>query len=646
MAKEVFVKDGKQVLGSDFNSAVKGVDIDNRTVTLIASTSDPDRDSDIIVQSGWRLENYCKNPIMLWAHDYKSVPLARCVAINRTKDALILTHKFPPAGINPFADMILNLYNERVINAGSVGFLPLESEPIKNNDGNRLIGRRFLKQELLEHSGVAVPANPHAVQNAIKQISGSDETKDLLKKMLIEQSNLSSRFCEEEDVLAELEAIGAKEVEVIDTVRARSSHININHNKRRQGVVDMDKLLKLKMQILEKLAYAAEHGEPTAEIRQQLKEVDLEIQQQFPIPNPGGEGTTAKADQPNRLYFQDREGKQHPAITIKENLAGLDGTKDEDVRPGAIIRALVLGDRTGLSEAELRSMGENTGAAGGWILPTGVSNRIIDLARNKQVIMQAGAYTMEMPTPEMILVKATSDPTAYWRKESAAITESDGSIEPIKLRAQTLGVLVRVSQELLEDASNASAMIEDMISNALALELDRIGIFGSGAGEPIGIDVCSGINDVSMGTNGGTPDDYDEFSEACQAIEEANGTPSAVVMAPRTFYTLDRLKAATTNQPLQPPQSFQELRKFRTNQIGVADVQGTATNCSKAFVGGFDNLCYGIRKNIKIEASASGGGSAGSDAFARYEYLIRGVLRCDLSILRENHFSRIIGIKP
>ena len=53
--------------------------------------------------------------------------------------------------------MIFNLYKERIINAGSSIFLPLESEPIKDNDDEQrhFGGVRFLRQELLEHSGCA-----------------------------------------------------------------------------------------------------------------------------------------------------------------------------------------------------------------------------------------------------------------------------------------------------------------------------------------------------------------------------------------------------------------------------------------------------------------------------------------------------------
>ena len=111
-------------------------------------------------------------------------------------------------------------------------------------------------------------------------------------------------------------------------------------------------------------------------------------------------------------------------------------------------------------------------------------------------------------------------------------------------------------------------------------------------------------------------------------------------MNPRTYYELDVLKDST-NQPLQPPPSYQELRKFRTNQIGVADTQGSASNASKVFIGDFRNLLYGVRTDLRIDVSDSAG-----SAFEQMEYLVRAFVRMDLAVLRENHFTRIKGIIP
>jgi HK97 family phage major capsid protein len=161
----------------------------------------------------------------------------------------------------------------------------------------------------------------------------------------------------------------------------------------------------------------------------------------------------------------------------------------------------------------------------------------------------------------------------------------------------------------------------------------------------LGLASATGCEEISYGANGATPSDYDNFSKAVQKVAENNGEAGAVIMAPRTYYTLDRLKEGTTNAPLRGPDSYENLKKLVTNQIPITDTKGSATTCSKAYVGDFSNLLFAIRNNVTIEASKAGGGSSGNDAFAQMEVLIRAFLRMDIAIVRENHFCRLVGIK-
>jgi len=345
------------------------------------------------------------------------------------------------------------------------------------------------------------------------------------------------------------------------------------------------------------------------------------------------------------LIFQSADGRTHEAIPVSKRFVNFEshGMDYDGIRPGSlgkIIRAKILGDPMGLNESERRAGGENIGSLGGWFVPSLVSGYVIDLARNAAVTMQAGAWTLTMDGPEIVLVKVQTDPTAYWRAEHVAITESDGTFAPIRLKAVILGCLLRVSQALLEDSASAGQTIEKMLSAALGLELDRVCLLGNGANEPRGLFHCADINEYSMGANGAAPTNYDPFSYAVQYVLEDNGLPTAAIMAPRTFGTLDRLKAATTNQPLVAPQSYMDLKKFYTNQIPVDQTQGTDTASSCAFVGDFTNIVVGMRKQLTIDISPH----AGTDTFAKVENLIRGYLRVDVAVLRENHFTKIVGI--
>jgi len=338
------------------------------------------------------------------------------------------------------------------------------------------------------------------------------------------------------------------------------------------------------------------------------------------------------------LIFQDASGKEHKALPLKEKL--FEG-KAEDFSVGKILRAKILGDFTSLNDFETKAAGEGIGSLGGWLISDQVSAKIIDLARNLAVVQRAGGYTIPMETPELRLVKILSDPSTQWLAEHGEISESDWAIAPINLKAMTIGCLVRASIELLEDAANSGNMLANAMGAAIALAVDKVALLGDGVNEPRGLDHCDGVNEISMGVNGGALSNYDPFSNAVEDIADHNGQPGAVIFAPRTFYTLDRLKAATTNQPLVPPQSFIDLKKYVTNQIPITDTQGTSTASSKAFVGDFTQLLYGIRKNLEVEITKEGG----TKTFAKCEALIRCRMRLDVAVLRENHFTKIVGIK-
>lgn len=382
---------------------------------------------------------------------------------------------------------------------------------------------------------------------------------------------------------------------------------------------------------------------------EEVKKLNVELQKkvdefQTKMGRPWLEGMTGPgivekpAEDLQPLILLDDKGVEHKALRFSEKLYQ---GKEEEFSAGKIIRARILGNFKGLNEFETKAAGEGIGSAGGWLISEQVSARVIDLARNLACVMKAGAGTIPMESPELRIVKQLSDPTAEWLAEHGEITESQPSFGPINLKAQTVGCIIRSSIELLEDAANAGSILSNSLAASIALAVDRVSLVGNGVEEPRGLDLCSDINKISKGVNGGTITNYDDFSNACEDIAENNGKAGSCIMAPRTYFTLDRLKEGTTNAPLPAPESFKSLKTFVTNQIGITDTVGTATTCSKVFIGDFSQLLFGIRKNVEIEITKTGG----TKTFAKVECLIRARMRMDIAVLRENFFTRIAGIK-
>ncbi len=124
----------------------------------VVSTGEPDRDGDIIEPGGWELENYRKNPVVLFAHDPRLV-VGGTDDIRATGEGLVARFHFNLQ--TQLGRELDALYSAGDMRAFSVGFMPLEYEEI-HEDG-RFKGYRFTRQELYEFSAVAIPANPSAL---------------------------------------------------------------------------------------------------------------------------------------------------------------------------------------------------------------------------------------------------------------------------------------------------------------------------------------------------------------------------------------------------------------------------------------------------------------------------------------------------
>ena len=138
-----------------------------RTIEFVASTEAVDRYGDIIRTSGWKLDDYRKNPVFLWAHKSGEPPIGRTIDVHvetAPVPALIQHVEFADAATYKFADTVFQLYKGGYMRAVSVGFMPLAAPTrITDSEGNATGGYEFTSQELLELSAVRLPANPEAL---------------------------------------------------------------------------------------------------------------------------------------------------------------------------------------------------------------------------------------------------------------------------------------------------------------------------------------------------------------------------------------------------------------------------------------------------------------------------------------------------
>jgi len=147
---------------------------EERKARFIASTSDEDRQGDTINQDGWELRDFRKNPVLLFGHDSRSLPIGKVEDIDVKDGKLMADTVGVPEGVHDMADKVWSMVKSGFLNAVSVGFRALDYEPRFGDDGEWL-GFHFLSQELLELSIVPVPANAGAIM--VARCYGADKNQ-------------------------------------------------------------------------------------------------------------------------------------------------------------------------------------------------------------------------------------------------------------------------------------------------------------------------------------------------------------------------------------------------------------------------------------------------------------------------------------
>lgn len=310
--------------------------------------------------------------------------------------------------------------------------------------------------------------------------------------------------------------------------------------------------------------------------------------------------------------------------------------KAEGIALGDAMRALAIGPR---NDFERKALEEGTTTAGGFTVPAPLATWYIDRLRARSVVVQAGARTVPMDSSTMAIARLDSDPAIGWREESAAVAEGDPTFGRVTLQARSIAGIVKVSRELVADTVNAAAMLENAFVRTMALELDRVAIWGSGtAPEPRGIANTVGINEVSMGTNGAQLANYSKLIDAIYELHLDNVTEvTAGILHPRTAASLAKL-VDTNGNPLVEPKMTADIARRATTAAPINETQGTSSDCSSIIYGDFRELLIGMREDINIRVLSEAFAGVGQIAFLVHA-------RADVALTHAASFSRLKGIR-
>lgn len=322
----------------------------------------------------------------------------------------------------------------------------------------------------------------------------------------------------------------------------------------------------------------------------------------------------------------------------------LPATRAPEISLERWLAATVAGEKCGDREAVqyAREQKQLVTTTSGVLIPAEYQSQWIDLLRARSVLNAAGMRTVTMTNKTQTHAAVTADPAATWHTEAASISADNPTFAARTLTAKTLVTRCQASVELSQDSPDFGAQLAAVMSRAMAAEIDRVGLEGSGTPpEPTGIANTSGRSNQT-GVAGLT--DYEEITSGIGALLAANCELEQVskfaIMNPYTWTAYQNLVTGISSDktPLARPRSIEAMQFLVTSNIAgdwAASPQATST----IYLGDFRDLLLGVRLESSIEVLKL-------TTFASNLLLeFVGYARCDFLVTRPASFHTIEGVQ-
>ena len=343
---------------------------------------------------------------------------------------------------------------------------------------------------------------------------------------------------------------------------------------------------------------------------------------------------TLSTEDRNAQPDQDTETREGGSLQVEDRAATIEQRSVED-RLGDALRDVRVGETRALTTSATISPGE-------------LSTTLFDKLRASSVGLSTGMTVLSTDKDSVVYPALTADVVPSWYAEAAPITPGDPTFASVTATPRKLAHLVQMSNEVIDDSDPS---IVDVLNNhllrVLALKLD-VGLFeGSGAAPEVrGLKNVAGIQTVTnVGANGGPLANLDAIADAIGLLETVNTTATAIVMPPRTYNVVRKLKT-TTNEYLVAdsptvgtPRTLFGVPIYVSGQLSTAETQGTATNSSSVYVYNASEVVYVRRSEVELELDRS-------RLFNSDQSELRAKLRGDLIVPNPTAVVRVVGVTP
>jgi HK97 family phage major capsid protein len=298
-------------------------------------------------------------------------------------------------------------------------------------------------------------------------------------------------------------------------------------------------------------------------------------------------------------------------------------------------------------QAEQRALSEGTAGAGGYFVPDQQAGTWFDMLRARSVVLQAGPVMIEANSDTVRVPKVATGTVVSMTAENASISQGDPTFSEVVLTPRKAAALTLVSNEVLEDSSPSvrEVLARDHLEQ-VALLLDQQFLAGNGTAPNMrGIRNFTGVSSTELGANGAQIA-FDNLADQLDRLRRSNaGACPAWFMHLRTWAAVAKLKD-TTNRYLVGPDPTVEapMRLFGipvyiSNQISIAETQGSANNASHIILADMNQIVVAQRKAIQVEYSRD-------FAFGSDQTAVRTVARYDIKPINVAGVELVVGVIP
>lgn len=325
------------------------------------------------------------------------------------------------------------------------------------------------------------------------------------------------------------------------------------------------------------------------------------------------------------------------------------GTEGADYEEANWIRNKLLRNQ-GYGTKALSWLNELTGGA---LVAPPEMGELIELLRNKEALVNAGARVVPLPPQGRLKYpRQTAASNTYWVGENSPITDSNIGTGEVTLQAKKLAVLIKAPNELIRFASPAAeALMRDDMTKSLALGLDLAGLEGLGGdNRPLGIIQRQNINRINSSVQGPNGDALvaNDIYRCVAAVEESNAEFEGWIMRPKTLYRYYQLRAdAVAQGDKQGLFLFNLVREAgdgiqaalagfpvtKSTQVSQIRSKGTASNLTYILGGMFSDVLIGMFGAIEFAAT-----TMGDQSFTNDQTWVRGILSADIQLRHEAAF--------